>query len=62
MSGAYDPLAALRAAGFPVDQLSDGQRDVLAALTPEETAVLVTVQERLLATAAEVEAHELKML
>jgi hypothetical protein len=62
MSEAYDPLAALRAAGFPVDQLSAGQRDVLAALTPAETAILVTVQERFLATAGEVEAHDLKLL
>jgi hypothetical protein len=62
MSEFYDPLAVLRAAGFPVDQLSDGQRDVLASLTEEETAVLVTVQERFRATADEVEAHDLKML
>jgi hypothetical protein len=62
VSDVRDPLSALRAAGFPVDQLSDDQRGVLAALTDEEAAVLVSVQGRLRACADEVEAHELKML
>jgi hypothetical protein len=62
VSPAYDPLAALRDAGLPVDVLSDGQREVLGALTEEEAAVLVMVQERLQAASDEVVAHELKLL
>jgi hypothetical protein len=62
VSLAFDPLAALREAGCPVDALSDGQREVLGALTQEETAVLVMVQERLQAASDEVVAHELKLL
>lgn len=58
----YDPLAALREAGCPVDQLSRSQRDVLASLTEQETSVLVSVQLRLRETESEVEAHDLKML
>jgi hypothetical protein len=60
-NGGYDPLAALRAAGCPVDQLSDAQRQVLASLTEQETAVLVSVQERL-HEGDDVVAHELKLL
>jgi hypothetical protein len=62
----FDPLTALREAGLPVDQLSTAQRDVLAALTEEETAVLASVQRRLAraeaASDAEVWAHDLKLL
>lgn len=57
-----DSLTALRAAGFPVDQLSSSQREVLAALSEQETTVLVSVQTRLLAAAGEVVAHDVKML
>jgi hypothetical protein len=60
-NGSYDPLAALRAAGCPVDQLSEGQRRVLASLTEQETAVLVSVQQRLHED-DDVVAHELKLL
>jgi hypothetical protein len=58
----YDPVTDLREAGFPIDQLSTAQRDVLAALTEQETAVLVSVQIRLLSADPEVVAHEVKML
>lgn len=57
-----DPLDALRSAGCPVDQLSTAQRDVLAALTETETAVLVAVQQRLRDAEADVVAHDLKLL
>ncbi|GAB1642137.1 aroma-sacti cluster domain-containing protein [Krasilnikovia sp. MM14-A1259] len=58
----HDSLAALRAAGLPVEHLSDAQRDVLAALTEHETAVLVAVQHRLNEVEPEVVAHNLKLL
>jgi hypothetical protein len=60
--GGYDPLAVLRAAGCPVDQLSLEQQRVLAELTEQETAVLVSVQRRLHEGDDEVVAHELKLL
>ena len=47
----FDALAALRAAGNPVDLLSPEQRSVLAQLTEEEVAVLNSVKERLDAVA-----------
>ena len=58
----YDPVTALREAGFPIDALSAAQRDVLADLTEQETDVLVSVQNRLLRADPEVVAHEVKML
>lgn len=57
-----DPLSELRAAGFPVDQLSTSQREVLAALSEPEITVLVSVQSRLQEAAGEVVAHDVKML
>ncbi|MEU1804844.1 MFS transporter [Streptomyces sp. NPDC019937] len=50
-------LDALRAAGFPVDALTPGQRDALHGLSDEEADLLISVQLRLHATADEVEAH-----
>jgi hypothetical protein len=58
----YDPIIALRDAGLPVDQLSESQREVLASLTEQEAAVIVSVQRRLRETEGEVVAHEFKML
>jgi hypothetical protein len=58
----HDPLALLRDAGCPVDQLSTGQRTVLAALTEPETVVLATVYRRLSEAEGDVVAHDLKML
>jgi hypothetical protein len=53
-----DVLQALRDAGTPVDQMSEGQKAVFAALSPEEAAVLVDIQTRLTAAEPEVEGHE----
>jgi hypothetical protein len=58
----YDPITDLRAAGFPVDQLSESQRAVLAALTEEETAVVISVQRRLREAEGDVVAHDMKLL
>jgi hypothetical protein len=58
----HDPLDALRSAGCPVDHLSAAQRAVLAALTEQETAVLVAIQHRLRDAEGDVVAHNLKML
>ncbi|MFE5586584.1 aroma-sacti cluster domain-containing protein [Kitasatospora sp. NPDC056531] len=62
----FDPLTSLREAGLPVDQLSAAQREVLAGLTEEETAVVASVQRRLARAEAETDtevwAHDLKLL
>jgi hypothetical protein len=58
----FDPLISLREAGLPVDQLSSAQQSVLASLTEDEAAVLVSVQSRLAKADAEVMAHDLKLL
>ncbi len=60
----FDPISSLRAAAFPVDQLSAAQRAVLAGLTEAETNVLISVQNRLQRAEpqADVLAHDLKML
>ena len=44
---AFDALAALRAAGNPVDQLSEAQRGVFASLTEDEVQVLNSIKRRL---------------
>lgn len=55
---AFDALAALRAAGNPVDLLTVEQRGVLAQLTEDEVTVLNSVKERLDSVAdADVEGH-----
>jgi hypothetical protein len=51
------PLDALTAAGFSVDALSDEQREVLCALTPEELSLLIDIRGRLDEAAPEVQAH-----
>lgn len=58
----HDALAALRAAGCPVDHLSTPQRAVLAALSEPETEVLVAVLTRLGEVEDEVVAHDFKLL
>ena len=59
----FDALNSLRAAGNPVDQLSEAQRAVLATLKEDEVAVLVSVQQRLRAVEGDdVEGHDLKMM
>jgi hypothetical protein len=60
---AFDALAALRAAGNPVDLLTEEQRVVLGQLSEEEVFVLNSVRERLEAVSDnEVEGHDLKIL
>jgi hypothetical protein len=60
---AFDALAALRAAGNPVDLLTEEQRVVLGQLSEEEVSVLNSVKERLDAVSDnEVEGHDLKIL
>ncbi|MCX5396837.1 hypothetical protein OG599_10230 [Streptomyces sp. NBC_01335] len=49
------PLDALRSAGTPVDLLSESERDVFSALSPDEVAVLGSIQARLNAVSAAVE-------
>jgi hypothetical protein len=58
----FDAITALRDAGQPVDLLTDGQRQVLSALTEHEVEVLVDLQRRLRAAQPEVEGQELKLL
>ncbi len=56
---AFDSLAALRAAGNPVDMLSEEQRDVFASLTEDEVRVLNSIKARLdQLEESDVEAHE----
>jgi hypothetical protein len=61
---AFDALAALRAAGNPVDQLSEAHREVFASLTEEEVEVLNSIKRRLDATDEDVDvtAHDQKIL
>lgn len=43
----FDALAALRAAGNPVDSLSRAQMEVFASLTEAEVEVLNSIKRRL---------------
>ncbi|MEU5373874.1 aroma-sacti cluster domain-containing protein [Streptomyces sp. NPDC005951] len=57
-NGARPPLPdALYEAGFPVDLLTEEQREVLSGLTPQELALLLDVKSRLDAVGPEVQAH-----
>jgi hypothetical protein len=59
----FDALAALRAAGNPVDLLPEEQREVLGQLTEEEVAVLNSIKLRLDAVSDnDVEGHDLKIV
>lgn len=44
---ATDQVERLRAAGVPVDRLSEAQRKVLSELSQEELETLIKFQERL---------------
>jgi hypothetical protein len=59
----FDSLAALRAAGNPVDLLSEEQQAVFASLTEDEVAVLNSIKRRLDSVEeADVMGHDVKML
>jgi len=59
----FDSLAALRAAGNPIDLLTQEQREVFASLTEEEVRVLNSIKRRLDALEdPEVEGHDVKVL
>jgi hypothetical protein len=60
---AFDSLAALRAAGNPIDMLSEEQREVFASLTEEEVTVLNSIKRRLDSLEeADVSGHDVKLL
>ncbi|MDQ2838858.1 MAG: hypothetical protein M3Y42_20690 [Actinomycetota bacterium] len=52
-----DPLAALEAAGFPIEAITDEQRAVFADLSADEVALLIDLRSRLDAVEPEVQAH-----
>jgi hypothetical protein len=54
---AFDALAELRAAGNPVDQLTEAQLGVLSELSPAEVATLNTIKARVDAVSEDVEGH-----
>lgn len=54
---ATNAVDRLRAAGINVDAATDGQREVLASLSPDEVSVLTAVRDRLAAEGFEVEGH-----
>jgi len=59
----FDSLAALRAAGNPVDLLSKEQQEVFASLTEDEVKVLNSIKRRLDSVEeADVMGHDVKML
>jgi len=54
---AFDALAELRAAGNPIDQLTEAQLGVLSELSPAEVATLNTIKARVDAVGEDVEGH-----
>lgn len=59
----YDALSALRAAGHPIDFLTEEQRAVFAGLDEAEVTLLNSIKRRLDALPdAEVEGHEVKIV
>ncbi len=50
-------LVELRAAGFPLEDLTDEQLSVLAGLGAEELSLLIDIKARLDAVEPEVQAH-----
>jgi hypothetical protein len=49
-----DILKSLRAAGAPIDQLNEGQQQVLTSLSTSEVQILIKIHERLSAAEADV--------
>ncbi|MFC5830955.1 aroma-sacti cluster domain-containing protein [Nonomuraea insulae] len=58
----FDALSTLRAAGHPIDLLSERQRQVFAELGRPEVELLNSIKIRLDAAAGEVEGQELKLV
>lgn len=59
----FNALEALRAAGNPVDLLSEAQQEVFASLTEEEVELLNSIKRRLDAVEDEdVGAHDMKIM
>ena len=59
----FDALAALREAGTPVDSVKGPQQLVLAQLTEEEVAILISISKRLTAVGGgEVEGQDLNVI
>jgi hypothetical protein len=59
----FDALAALRAAGNPVDLLSKEQQEVFASLTEAEVEVLNSIKKRLDGLEeSDVSGHDVKMV
>ncbi len=59
---AFDSLAALRAAGNPIDLLTPQQQEVFASLTEEEVDLLNSIKRRLDAIEDDdVSAHDVKV-
>lgn len=56
-SSQNEQLAALEAAGFPIDSISQEQRAVFSTLTDEEVRLLIDLRTRLDAVEPEVLAH-----
>jgi hypothetical protein len=52
-----EQLAALTAAGFPLDAITEEQRAVFATLSAEEVALLIDLRARLDELEPEVQAH-----
>jgi hypothetical protein len=49
--------ARLSALGINLDAATDAQRQVLTSLSPDELAIIGSIQERLNAASADVQAH-----
>ncbi|WP_433431125.1 aroma-sacti cluster domain-containing protein [Nonomuraea sp. CA-141351] len=54
---AFDPVRELAEAGLDLQAISEEQRAIVAGLSPAEVAMLISINERLLDTEPEVEAH-----
>jgi hypothetical protein len=52
---AGDAISRLQAAGWPVDQLPEAQRQVLGELSTSEVDTMIKVRERLMTAGGDVE-------
>ncbi|GLW05827.1 hypothetical protein Misp01_09570 [Microtetraspora sp. NBRC 13810] len=53
----FDAVRELTEAGLDLQVISEEQRTIVAGLSPEEVAMLISIHEQLLETDPEVEAH-----